>query len=183
MSPPDTTSELQREQGSAERAHQLPGVGDHALELVRNLLVEGRRERVGDGGGDRLGELGPHRQRQACPVGPSDERRLRGELRDGGGLVEPERRDVERLTQLLELGGAAAHRPLGGDAPRLVASERPVDAVAAGVHGLLQLTHQARDHERVGGQACRPRELRRVEVALPRQETTQQLTELVVRPA
>ena len=87
------------------------------------------------------------------------------------------------MAQLVELGLVGPQRALGGDAAGLVARELPVDALAGRVHGLLQLAHEARDHERVGRQPCGTRELRRVDIALAREEFAHHLAELVLRTA
>ncbi len=179
---PDHLAELDREQCAADAAHGLRDVAEHRLQLFRRTLLDGLGEGVRDAQRHRFGDLRPHRCGRPRPLLAGEQARRRGELGDGRGLVEPERRDLERL--VARLGRRRVHRvpavlrdrggPFGRDGE--------VDAVPARLRGALQLAHQVRDEGRVVRQARGTGELRRVDLALSGEELAEHLLEVVVRP-
>ena len=178
---PDDLAELHREQRAAHVAQQLRRVGtEHPGRVVGEGFVEHLRQGVRDRGRDRLGELRPHRHRRLGPAGAVQQHRLLGEAGDVGGLVEPQRGDVQCGLERGALVGGAGNRAPRRERRRLLESQIPVDAVGRVGQRVLQLADQSGDERRIGGEARGARELRGVHVSVAGEELAQHFAEVVV---
>ncbi len=163
---PDDLAELHGEQRTADVLHEFRGVAEHPAHLFRRLVTQYICQRVRNGCRHRLRELLPHRHGRRHPLGAAHEARLGTEAGHVGGLVEPERRDVEGLLERRPLGGQGDDGGAAGDGLRLFEREAPVDAFAARLERALQLLHEARDQLGVVREPCGARQLRRVDVGV-----------------
>ncbi len=174
-------TQLHREQGTADGAHDLPGVGDHALHLLRCLLREDAGERIRDAEGDGFGELAPEGHRLACPLRPADQEGRTGELRHRGDLVEPEGGDVEGLVECSALGGRDRVGAVGRERARLLQCHVPVDAAIGVADGVLQTAEQLLDAGGIVRQTRDTGEPARVDGGIAGKELPEHPGELVLR--